>query len=274
MKSTFLLLPLLIGLLFENQVLALTLQDEMSAYNKNDYPQAIAIGHQLAKENPSEPDCHYYLANAYSRVGQIEEAMKEYSICLNLTDNPQLRNYCDQALVFFTSNRSANHPSASAAANVRHARHHNSEITYIPTNNIQPTDDIQSTGKAKLAEIKDSSKQAIESIPKFYYNSSSGRLEQNPEYQSSVEEIRRKQQSDTQTVRLMMQNGKQKPNSLSPNNSPKTAQYNTIPGYMKPMPYRKPSYIDSLFNASPLPPPPFPTSAKKGAEKALNQQIN
>ncbi len=225
MKSTSLLLSLLISLLFENPVLALTLQDEISAYNKSNYSQAIAISHQLAKENPSEADCHYYAANSYSRLGQLEEAIREYAVCLNLTDDPQLKTYCNQALSFLTKNQPTTHSIisasvASAAPRVRHSRRYGSEISYTTSG------------------------------PKFYYDN-----------------LNRPRANTLPPMPVQL-------NNLSANLPPTASQFNTIPGYMKPAPYRKPTYIDSLFNASPLPPPPFPTSAKAGAEKALNKKIN
>ncbi len=286
MKSIALILSILVGLLFENQASALTLKDEVLAYNKGDYNQSIAIGHQLAKENPSDPQCHYYLANSYSRSGEIQEAMREYSACLNLTDDPLLRSYCDQALMFLSKIGYAKRPAAS---NPRFLPRDQAEVSYM-----QQPDNPLSAGKAKIAEIKDAARKAIDSLPISEYNQQGVKkdghpiIRKNPEYRSAVKQITQQEQTDTATMRLLMQNGKESVNSISPNNSRQTlqyhvlpgyaasatAQYNAIPGYMKPTPYQKTSSVDSLFNASPLPPPPFPTSAKQGAEEALHKKIN
>ena len=183
MKQVFLLLIILGSLCLEDPALAQTykLQDLIAAYSQGNYQHVISIGVMLTQQNPNDPRPHYYLANAYVRLGQTKEAIEEYSFCDKITQDPQLKSYCNQALNELISNTQSNQSVLHAAQPAQAAR--TNQILQLSQRNNQDLQD------------------QMKSINDWYPDS-------------------------------------------------------------------------KFFNYAPLPPPPFPSSAIKGAEKALQQKVN
>ncbi len=313
MKRTLLLIIILTGLSSENPSFAqaLTLQDEISAYNKGDYRQTIYIGQQLTSKNLYDANSHYYMAIAYTRLGQVKEAVEEYSFCDKITDNPQLKAYCDQGLHLLLSNQS--NSANNSYLNIAYAM---KNTQTVQTNqNRQARQAMQE----QIRDIRESARAAERSIPRFTYNDNNQRIN-NPDYRIDIENIRAEERERVTSIRedvntspdQLIQSYDQGPNGPNPvipqsmlaqypyseptfsyipklslttkqyNPSPSLlspyiassnipGQYSSIPNYNQPHPLQEYSY---LFDHSPLPPPPFPSSAIKEAEKSLHEKIH
>lgn len=67
-------------------------------YNAGNYYEAIGLLGEAEPTDFNNPVLHYYLANAYSKTNQKDDAIKEYKIALALEPQGQLASYCERAL--------------------------------------------------------------------------------------------------------------------------------------------------------------------------------
>ena len=75
-----------------------TLQGEIAAYNSANYRQAVDIGNKLITEQPGNETARYYLANAFSRLDLLPEAIQQYNFCATVGNDPTIRSYAKEAL--------------------------------------------------------------------------------------------------------------------------------------------------------------------------------
>src|SRR5579872_1000535 len=90
------------------------LQAEVDAYNKADYQQVVNIGKKVIAEQPENEMARYYLANAYSHLDLMSEAIKQYNFCTTMAGDPMIRSYAKQALAVLNSQ---NNNSAASSSN-------------------------------------------------------------------------------------------------------------------------------------------------------------
>ncbi len=251
-----------------------TFQDVVCAYQHGNYKQALVVGRVLATKNPCYPELYYYMANANARLGNIRDAIEEYSSCNKSTEDPVLKSYCQQAL-----------QPLIASTNV--------EGEPSTPQNCQNSRAFTQDRMDQVQKIRQSARNAIRAVPR-YIDDNNGR-EPNPEYQSRVQGIRDQESTELHNVSIsgsdnympeQLTNNCNSPDNLYPNSSLAGLQYmSSSPQSAAAMPqqpiptsiYNRTTDImrySSAFDHSPLPPPPFPSSAKLGAEKDLHQKIN
>ena len=73
-------------------------KDLVANYQACNFSKVLYIAQQMVNEEPSDAVARYYLANAYARLNQVTEAVKEYSVCLHYAKDPKLKAYANQAL--------------------------------------------------------------------------------------------------------------------------------------------------------------------------------
>lgn len=287
------------------------IEDEIAAYNQHNYAETIAIAKQLTGKNMFNATAHYYMACAYACMGQAQEALEEYSFCDKITNDPYIKNYCDRAIQLLMKEQSPNgHPtnvqvSQSSSSNFQSRQEMEDKIRQIhedarrdiediprftpsPVNNRrirnpEYQDLVQSIRQREMADIErvrheylsDSYEmpsycnqaranygQANEpnNYPSNYpYNSANNYAHRNPQnIPGAANEAYSLPPNYAQRVNY-------------PNNNYVPPNYQSIPGYQ---PTKTAASDPALFNVHPLPPPPFPKSALKGAEKALEEKLN
>lgn len=79
------------------------LENEIAAYNKGDFEQAIDIGGELIRKDPKNATAHYYLADSYCQLKQFNQAIKEYSYCIKLGKDSKIASYSKRALAVLNS---------------------------------------------------------------------------------------------------------------------------------------------------------------------------
>jgi tetratricopeptide (TPR) repeat protein len=67
-------------------------------YNAGNYYEAIGLLGEAEPTDFNNAVLHYYLANAYAKTSQKDDAIKEYKIALALEPQGQLASYCERAL--------------------------------------------------------------------------------------------------------------------------------------------------------------------------------
>jgi tetratricopeptide (TPR) repeat protein len=261
MRRVYLFFIIIAISFFEIPAYTATLNDEITAYHQGNYSKVIEIGKQLDSEEFHTPSFRYYLANAYSKIGQIENAIKEYSICQHLTNDPELKQYCEQALSFLLNSKSV----------VQIPTSNKQTISQIPIINV--ANNRENESQDLIHSIQKNAQAAIDSIPRYCYDEFNHGF-RNPDFNDTVTKIRTQEKIDIETIRVSMLLDNLNPKIEIPNSQLLTPQYNNLPGYQKKPAYDKNAYIDQLFNSTPFPPPPFPASALKGAQKALGKKIN
>ncbi len=196
MKTLFLLLLLCVSIATPGYAEQYRLTDEMAAYNQGDYRQAIGIGQLLAAQDADNATVHYFLANSYSHLNEPEQAQKQYLLCEKLTDDLQMRAYCDQALSrqnhrvtdeansLIIGEASAIHILASPRGERLIAEAREQILQEQEAMDNQATKDSE----RKIAEIQMQANRDIAAVPQFIYVTAK-RSEPNPDYSLNASKI-------------------------------------------------------------------------------------
>jgi len=72
--------------------------DGLQFYSQGQFDQSIVCFTRASIAQPTDPLVHYYLANAYSRLGKHAEAKQQYFACYCLDPTGKTASYCRAAL--------------------------------------------------------------------------------------------------------------------------------------------------------------------------------
>jgi tetratricopeptide (TPR) repeat protein len=70
----------------------------IAEYEATNYDKAIAYFDTAITNRPNDAVLHYYLANSFSRTNQFDNALKEYTLGLSLSQDQTLGHYCQSAI--------------------------------------------------------------------------------------------------------------------------------------------------------------------------------
>jgi hypothetical protein len=67
-------------------------------YNQGNFKQAEVSGRLALVQQPTDMEIRYYLANTFSKLGKMDEAIFEYRQCINGNASPQVKEFSRQGL--------------------------------------------------------------------------------------------------------------------------------------------------------------------------------
>lgn len=188
-------------------------KDLVANYQAGNFSKVLYIAQQMVNEEPSDAVARYYLASAYTRLNQVTEAVKEYSICLHYAKDPKLKAYANQALQSLTNLpqpklHDLSNNTSKSKANIEPKEEN--EITKIKDKVAKLKIDLEQNKQARLNILSANAKTQIDTInvardrdiaavPTTLYDSD-GRSYRNPYYERTVSNITQEAKSRADAI--------------------------------------------------------------------------
>jgi hypothetical protein len=247
---------------------SLTLLDEIKAYDNEDYQQTIKIGRVLASENPHVASIHCYLANAYARLRLLDDARREYEICLTQTKDLGLKTYCEEAITILKDTVSGRKPQQSYPYAAMDKESYGYLLSgarnTIEGERLQWMNSAMTDEQRKEEAIRKRMQDDIDATPRVIWFGH--HFETNPDYEPTVRNIRDQAKINIQTARSdldyslakMEQSSQEKLGALDSSILNTPSQFDSGTSGTQLAPGNGLPFVKNYLNLKPSLLPPFP----------------